>query len=203
MRKDPRIAIYCRVSTGSQTVDPQESALRRYCEDRDWTQVTVFSDRAVSGMRDRRPELDKLMDQCRRHLIDVVLVWRFDRFGRGVRHLIEALEEFRQLGIDFISLNEALDTGSSQGRLFFAFIAVFANFERDIIADRVKLGLAEARRKGKRLGRPPIKTLSAEESKALLRERVKHKRPLRELATKFGVSLWCAHSICKTGNLEI
>jgi putative DNA-invertase from lambdoid prophage Rac len=103
MRKDPRVAIYCRVSTTSQTVDPQESALRKYCEDRDWTQVTVFSDRAVSGMRDRRPELDKLMDQCRRRVVDVVLVWRFDRFGRSVGHLIDALEEFRQLGVAFIS----------------------------------------------------------------------------------------------------
>jgi DNA invertase Pin-like site-specific DNA recombinase len=142
------------------------------------------------------------MDQCRRRAFDVVLVWRFDRFGRSLRHLIDALEEFRQLGIAFISLNEAVDTASATGRLFFAFIAVFANFERDIIADRVKLGLANARRNGKRLGRPPIKTLSAEESKALLKERFENKKTLRELATKFGVSLWCAHSICK-GNLEV
>jgi DNA invertase Pin-like site-specific DNA recombinase len=203
MRKDPRVAIYCRVSTANQSVDPQESALRKHCEDRDWTQVKVFSDRAVSGMRDRRPELDKLMDQCRRRAFDAVLVWRFDRFGRGVRHLIDALEEFRQLGIDFISLNEALDTGSSHGRLFFAFIAVFANFERDIISDRVRLGLVEARKKGKRLGRPPIKTLSPEDTRALLKERLQHKRPLRQLATKFGVSLWCAHSICKAGSLDV
>ncbi len=203
MRRDPRVAIYCRVSTASQTVDPQEAALQKYCEDRDWTQVRVFSDRAVSGMRDRRQELDKLMDQCRRRLIDVVLVWRFDRFGRSLRHLIDALEEFRQLGIAFISLNEAVDTASPTGRLFFAFIAIFANFERDIIADRVRLGLADARRKGKRLGRPPIKTLNPDETKAMLRERTEGKGTLRELASKYGVSLWCAHSICKTRNLEV
>jgi DNA invertase Pin-like site-specific DNA recombinase len=196
--KDPRVAIYARVSTGTQSVHPQESVLREFANKREWTQVRVYSDRAVSGALDRRPALDELMRDCRRRAVDIVLVWRFDRFGRSVRHLIEALEEFRQLKIDFISLTESVDTSTAAGRLFFSMIAVFANFERDLISERVKLGLVNARQKGKRLGRPPIKILDPAEARKLRKERVKGKATLRELAHKFGVSLWCAHSICKT-----
>src|ERR1022692_2106204 len=95
--KDRRVAIYCRVSTASQSVDPQESALQEFAQRKDWTQVKIYSDRAISGTSDRRPALDTLMQDCRRGQVNIVLVWKFDRFGRSVRHLIEALEEFRQL----------------------------------------------------------------------------------------------------------
>src|SRR5437879_1595909 len=196
--KDPRVAIYCRVSTASQSVDPQEAALREHAIRKDWTQVRVFKDHAVSGVRDRRPALDQLMQECRRGSVDLVLVWKFDRFGRSTRHLIEALEEFRQLRIEFVSLTEAVDTATPAGRMFFSMIAVIANFERDLIAERVKLGLAEARRKGTRLGRPPLSALTPEQTKALLRERSDGKASLRTLACKFGVSLWRAHSICRS-----
>jgi len=194
--KDPRVAIYCRVSTSSQSVDPQESALQEYALRKDWTQVRVFKDQAISGATDRRPALDQLMQECRRGAIDVVLVWKFDRFGRSVRHLIEALEEFRQHKIEFVSVTEAVDTATPAGRMFFSMIAVVANFERDLIAERVKLGLAEARRKGTRLGRPPTKDISPEEVEKLRRERAKGKTTLRALARKYGVSLWRAHSLC-------
>ena len=203
MRKDPRVAIYCRVSTASQTVDPQELALRKYCEDRDWTQIHLFKDPGSSGMKDRRPGLDALMSAARRRAIDVVLIWKLDRFGRSLLHLVQALEEFRQLGIDFISITEAYDTSTPQGRLLFAQIAIFSNFERDLISERVKLGLANARQKGKRLGRPPIKSLDPAETEMLLKDRSRGKATLRDLAQKYGVSLWCAHSICKAGNLEV
>lgn len=194
--KDPRVAIYCRVSTASQSVDPQEAALREHAIRKDWTQVRVFKDHAVSGTRDRRPALDRLMQECRRGAVDLVLVWKFDRFGRSTRHLIEALEEFRQLRIEFVSLTEAVDTATPAGRMFFSMIAVIANFERDLIAERVKLGLAEARRKGTRLGRPPKKDIGPEEAEKLQRERAKGKTTLRALARKYGVSVWRAHSLC-------
>jgi DNA invertase Pin-like site-specific DNA recombinase len=194
--KDRRVAIYCRVSTSSQSVDPQESALRDYAERRDWTEVKVYSDRAISGAKDRRPALDNLMQDCRRGRVNTVLVWKFDRFGRSVRHLIEALEEFRQLKIDFISVTEAVDTSTPAGRLFFSMIAVFANFERDIIAERVRLGLAESKRKGTRLGRPPKKVLTPEQVEAVRKDRAKRRMPLRDLARKYGISVWSAYSIC-------
>ena len=192
--KDPRVAIYCRVSTASQSVDPQESALQEYATRRDWTQVRVFKDRAVSGARDRRPALDQLMTECRRGSVDLVLVWKFDRFGRSTRHLIEALEEFRQLKIDFISVTEAVDTATPAGRLFFSMIAVIANFERDLIAERVKLGLAEARRKGKRLGRPPA-SVDADMAARMKADRTRHKFSLREIAKKYGVTLWTVQKL--------
>jgi DNA invertase Pin-like site-specific DNA recombinase len=196
--KDPRVAIYCRVSTASQSVDPQESALQEYAVRRDWTQLRVFKDHAISGATDRRPALDQLMQECRRGLIDVVLVWKFDRFGRSMRHLIDVLEEFRQLKIDFISLTEAVDTSTPAGRMFFSIVAVMANFERELIAERVRLGLAEARRNGRRLGRPPINTLNEEKTRALLKERAESHASLRALARKYRVSLWHVHSLCKT-----
>jgi DNA invertase Pin-like site-specific DNA recombinase len=196
MRKDPRVALYVRVSTGTQSVDPQELALRKYCEERDWTQIQIFKDPAISGMKDRRPGLDALMDAARRRAIDVVLIWKLDRLGRSLLHLVQALEEFRQLGIDFISTTECFDTSTPHGRLLLNLTAMFANFERDLISERVKLGLANARQKGKRLGRPPIKTLDHAEAKTLLKERASGKATLRQLARKYGVSLWCVHTIC-------
>jgi DNA invertase Pin-like site-specific DNA recombinase len=192
--KDKRVGIYCRVSTTSQSVDPQETALREYAARRDWTQVKVYSDSAVSGMRDRRPALDELMRDCRRRKVDVVLVWKFDRFGRSVRHLIDALEEFRQLKIDFVSVTEAVETSTPSGRLFFSMVAVFANFERDIIAERVKLGLAEARRNGKRLGRPPA-AVSPELAKQLSTDRRHGKLSLRGIAQKHGLTLWTVQKL--------
>lgn len=187
--KDPRVAIYVRVSTGSQSVDPQESALRELANRKEWTQVKVYSDHAISGALDRRPALDELMRDCRRGLVDIVLVWKFDRFGRSTRHLIEALEEFRQLKIDFVSLTESVDTATPAGRLFFSMIAVIANFERDLIAERVKLGLSEARRKGKRLGRPPA-VVSPDVANLMNADRARHKLSFRQLAQKHGVTLW-------------
>src|SRR3984957_12807249 len=117
--KDKRVAIYCRVSTESQSTDAQEANLRAYAEKRDWTDVRIFTDLAVSGTRDRRPALDELMMDCRRPKGDVILVWKFDRFGRSVGHLVKALDEFREMGIDFISVTEAVDPSTPTGRFFF------------------------------------------------------------------------------------
>lgn len=194
--KDPRVGIYCRVSTASQSVDPQESALQEYTARRDWTNVRVFADKAVSGMRERRPALDELMLSCRRRELDVVLVWRFDRFGRSVRHLLETLEEFRQLEIQFISMTEALDSSTPSGRLFFALVATIANFERDLLAERVKLGLAESRRRGTRLGRPPAPLLKDELVERVRKDRTQQKLSLRQLATKHGLPLWRVQKLC-------
>ena len=200
--KDQRVAIYCRVSTASQSVDPQESALREYAEKKDWTQVKVYSDRAVSGTRDRRPALDELMRDCRRGSVDLVLVWRLDRLGRSLQNLIEALEEFRQLGVDFVSLTEGLVTSTPAGKLFFNMIAVFANFERDIIAERVTLGLAEARRKGTQLGRPPI-NVSPEMAKRMKADRAQGKLSLRGIAQKHGVTLWRVQKLLSGGSAGV
>src|SRR5437773_1884722 len=152
-----RVAIYARVSTTDQTCDNQLRDLRDYCRARGWTDVREFIDTGISGTKERRPALDKLMAEVKGRHVDVVVVAAFDRFGRSVRHLVEALELFRHLGVEFISLREQIDTGSPLGQAVFTIIAALAQLERSLIADRVKAGLRRARAEGKRLGREPLR----------------------------------------------
>jgi DNA invertase Pin-like site-specific DNA recombinase len=126
------------------------------CQRRSFLIANEHVDKGVSGARERRPALDKLMADCRRRLVDAVVVYRYDRFARSLRQLVNALEEFRALGIDFISLREGVDTSTPNGRLVFGIFASIAEFERELIRDRVRSGLAAAKAKGKRLGRPRV-----------------------------------------------
>ncbi len=151
-----RVALYARVSTLNHGQDPevQLRELRAYCERRGFEIADTFIDKGINGSRERRPALDKLMAACRKRLVDSVVVYRYDRFARSLRQLVNALEEFRALGIDFISLHEGVDTSTPNGRLVFGIFATIAEFERELIRDRVRSGLAAAKAKGKRLGRP-------------------------------------------------
>jgi DNA invertase Pin-like site-specific DNA recombinase len=153
-----RAAVYARVSTnnGQQSPEMQLQELRAYCERRGW-QCSEYVDHGVSGSKERRPSLDSLLADCRRRQVDAVVVYRYDRFARSLRQLVNALEEFRSLGIEFVSLHEGVDTSTPNGRLvfgIFASIAEFAEFERELIRDRVISGLAAAKAHGKKLGRP-------------------------------------------------
>jgi DNA invertase Pin-like site-specific DNA recombinase len=152
-----RAAIYCRVSTMDQTTQNQLPDLRAYAAARAWTVENEYLDEGISGSKKARPGLDKLMSQARKRKFDVCLVWRFDRFGRSVTHLLNAMEEFRQLGIDFVSLNEAIDTSTPMGKMIFVVCSAVAELERSIIIERVHAGLKRARNQGKRLGRPKVK----------------------------------------------
>ena len=152
-----RAAVYARVSTNNgQNPEMQLAELRAYCQRRGWKLVEEFVDVGISGAKERRPALDRLLSHCRRRSVDAVVVYRYDRFARSLRHLVNALEEFRALGIDFISLHEGVDTSTPNGRLVFGIFASIAEFERELIRDRVKSGLAAAKAKGKRLGRPRV-----------------------------------------------
>jgi DNA invertase Pin-like site-specific DNA recombinase len=152
-----RVALYARVSTlNGQDPEMQLRELRDYCIRRGWQIVGEFVDRGISGSRERRPELDRLLTRCRRRLLDAVLVYRYDRFARSLRQLVNALEEFRALGIEFVSLHEGVDTTTPNGRLVFGIFASIAEFERELIRDRVRSGIASARARGKRLGRPRV-----------------------------------------------
>src|ERR1700690_1837633 len=152
-----RVAIYARVSTlHGQDPQMQIRELREYCQRRGWEIVGEYVDAGISGSKERRPQLDRLLADCRRRRVDVVLVYRYDRFARSLRQLVNALEEFRSLGIEFISLHEGVDTSTPNGRLVFGIFASIAEFERELIRDRVKSGIAAARSKGKRLGRPRV-----------------------------------------------
>jgi DNA invertase Pin-like site-specific DNA recombinase len=139
-----------------QDPEVQLRELRAYCERRGLEIVNEYVDTGISGSRERRPALDKLFSVCRKRLVDAVVVYRYDRFARSLRQLVNALEEFRSLGIDFISIHEGVDTSAPNGRLVFGIFASIAEFERELIRDRVRSGLAAAKAKGKRIGRPRV-----------------------------------------------
>src|SRR5277367_2745272 len=152
-----RAAIYARVSTNNgQDPHMQIRELREYCKRRGWEIEGEYVDAGVSGAKEHRPQLDVLLAACRKRRLDAVVVYRYDRFARRLRQLVNALEEFRSLGIEFISLHEGVDTSTPNGRLVFGIFASIAEFERELIRDRVESGIAAARSKGKTLGRPRI-----------------------------------------------
>lgn len=153
-----RTALYARISTSNngQSPEMQLRELREYCERRGWTVAGEYVDTGISGAKDRRPELGRLMADAHRRRFDVVAVWKFDRFARSVSHLLRALDTFRVLGIEFVSLSESLDTATPAGRMVFTVLGAVAELERSLIAERVRAGLRNARAKGKRLGRPRV-----------------------------------------------
>jgi DNA invertase Pin-like site-specific DNA recombinase len=148
-------AIYARVSTPEQDCTLQLEDLRRYSSQR-FGHTYEYIDHGVSGTLRRRPQLDALMRDARERRLDVVLVWKFDRFARSLKHLLDSLEEFRALGIDFISFTEGIDTTTPSGQLVFHVLGAVAQFERDLIGERVRAGVARARALGKRIGRPRV-----------------------------------------------
>jgi DNA invertase Pin-like site-specific DNA recombinase len=160
------VALYARVSTTDQSTDSQLLDLRRYVSDREWNIFQEYVDEGISGSKDSRPALNELMDDARKRRFDAVLVWRFDRFARSTQHLINALEEFKNLGIDFVSYQENIDTSSPLGSAIFTIISAVAQLERDILAERVKAGLRRAKENGKKLGRPQVE-VDLEQVKAL------------------------------------
>jgi DNA invertase Pin-like site-specific DNA recombinase len=151
-----RVAIYARVSTANNGQDPmlQVRELREYCRHRGWTVSNEYVDIGISGSKEKRPELDRLMSDAHKRRFDVIAVWKFDRFARSVSHLLRALDTFRVLGIEFVSLSESLDTATPAGRMVFTVLGAVAELERSLIAERVRAGLRNARAKGQRLGRP-------------------------------------------------
>jgi len=151
-----RVAIYARVSTTNhgQDVGLQTGEMRQFSEARGWKLADEYVDSGVSGAKDSRPELNRLMADAHKRRFDVVLVWKLDRFGRSLRHLVNALAEFESLGIAFVSLSDNLDLSTASGRLMFNIIGAMAEFERELIRERVKAGMKNARAKGIRIGRP-------------------------------------------------
>jgi DNA invertase Pin-like site-specific DNA recombinase len=149
-----RAGIYARVSTSDQTTENQLIELRRYVGQRGW-EVAEFIEEGVSGMKERRPQLDRLLTAARRRHVDVVVVWSLDRLGRSLKHLVTLMDDLQELGVAFVSIREGLDWTTPSGRLQAQLLGMIAEFERGRLQERVHAGLARARRQGKRLGRPP------------------------------------------------
>jgi DNA invertase Pin-like site-specific DNA recombinase len=159
-----RAAIYARVSTSEQEPENQLQELRRYAEARSWA-IAEYIDRGVSGSKDRRPALDKMLADAKRRRFDVLVCWKLDRLGRNLRHLILLLDDLHAVGVGFVTLGEGIDTTSPTGRLVLHVLGAIAEFERERIRERVMAGLQRARNEGTRLGRPkgalPLERLSA------------------------------------------
>jgi DNA invertase Pin-like site-specific DNA recombinase len=178
-----RVAIYARVSTQDQDPQMQLRELRAYAKSRTFTVAYEFIDH-VSGATSERPQLSQLWHTARARKIDTVLVWKFDRFARSTKQLIDALEEFRHLGVDFISITEQIDTGSPMGKAMFTVISAIAEFERSLISERVRSGIAKARAQGKQHGRPKTSPEIIKEIKRLR----KQGKSLTQTAKQLGVS---------------
>ena len=180
--KNNRTAIYARVSTLDQDPGLQLRELRSYAQSRGLNVAHEFIDK-VSGTKDERPELNRLWQAVKARKVDIVLVWKFERFARSTKQLIDALEEFRHFGIDFISLTEQIDTSSPMGKAMFTIISAIAEFERSLISERVRAGIAKSRAQGKPHGRAPID----QETVKKIRELRAQNLSIREIARQLGV----------------
>src|SRR5690242_10449067 len=190
MTNASRVAIYGRVSTTGhgQDVSMQTRELRQFAEARNWQVAGEYVDAGVSGEKDSRPELNRLMADAHKRRFDVVCVWRFDRFARSVSHLLRALETFKALGIQFVSLSEQLDTSTPTGKMVFTVLGAVAELERSLIVERVRAGLRNARAKGKRIGRP-----TAAVNAAQIARLHSQGRSMREIAEELGYSRSLVH----------
>ena len=193
--KTKRAAIYVRVSTNDQDTGLQETELREYVESRGWS-CTVYRDQGQSGAKNERPALTALLNDLRRRKADVVVVWALDRLARSLKHLLTIAEECQLLGVDLVSLRQNIDTTLPAGRLTFAVLGAVGEFEREMLRERVKAGMAQARRAGKRVGRPALRHFSSQdlERMRLLRDQG---TSIRKLATNFGTTQWMAARLTK------
>ena len=158
-----RVAIYARISTANknQDIEMQLTELRQYAESRNWTVVAEYTD-VASGAKASRPELDKLMNAAKQQSIDAILVWKLDRFARSLKHLITAIGDLESFGVKFVSARDNIDLSTPAGRLMFHVIGAVAEFERGLLAERVKAGMKHAKSKGIRIGPKPIATDDAQ-----------------------------------------
>src|ERR1035438_4147261 len=156
---EKRAACYVRVSTGHQDYELQKRELTEFCKFKHWSIVEVFEDK-MSGSKDKRPGLDRMMLAARQGKFDVVVVWRFDRFARSTKHLLQALEEFREIGVDFVSQQEGIDTSTALGKALFTIVGAIAELELSIRKERCTAGIKHAQRhgtkSGKAFGRPEL-----------------------------------------------
>jgi putative DNA-invertase from lambdoid prophage Rac len=171
-------ALYARVSTNDSHCENQLIELRRYVEARGWTIAREYVDQGVSGAKERRPALDDLVRDAKRRRFDVLVVWRLDRLGRNLRHLILLLDDLQATGVAFVSLSEGIDATTPAGRLQLHVLGAIAEFERERIRERVIAGMARAKAQGKHLGRPRLRPVT----------QLQAGLTIRQAATKWGVS---------------
>ncbi len=184
-----RTAIYARVSTTThQSVEMQLRDLRELAGRRGFDIVEEYCDEGVSGSKDSRPGLNRLLADAETGKFSVVLVWKLDRLGRSLIHLVRLMEDFQRLGIELVSFSEGMDFTTTTGKLLYQIISAFAEFERDCIRERVRAGMRNAKAKGKRIGRPPRTWLSEETRKDIALAYQRGEGSLRQLAARYSTS---------------
>jgi DNA invertase Pin-like site-specific DNA recombinase len=198
MMGETRVAIYTRVSTPDQSPEGQEHEWLEYAERRGWVVSKVYRDK-ISGIKDSLPELNRLLSNAARGEFSRAVVWRIDRLGRSVRHLLEVLDTLNKLDIKFVSVNEAIDTSTPTGMMIFTVLGAVASFERSILVERIKLGIGNAKRRGVSLGRPALKKLRAEEIAEIRAKRLAG-ATFRKLASDYSTTVWTVHKLCSRGN---
>jgi DNA invertase Pin-like site-specific DNA recombinase len=187
MNKKKRAAIYLRVSTANQTTDNQLRELRKVASQRGWQIVDVYEDRGISGSKGReaRPAFDRVHRDAARGELDVVMAWSIDRLGRSLQHVVAFMAELNQLGVDLYLHQQAVDSSTPSGRAMLSMCGVFAEFERGIIAERVRAGLSRARAQGKQLGRPRVPL----EVEQVIRQRRASGLGILKIAREMGVGV--------------
>ena len=180
-----KVAIYVRVSTKHQNLDNQINLLKKYCERMDYDIYHIYKDK-VSGAKESRPEFNQLLDDSRKKLFDAVLCWKLDRIGRSLKHLLGIMEEWRRKGIDLICYDQNIDTTNASGKLMFQIIGAFAEFEREMISERVLAGLSRAKSEGKKLGRPKISDYHKKKVLKLYRELGSINKVSKEVNISYG-----------------
>jgi DNA invertase Pin-like site-specific DNA recombinase len=180
------VAIYARVSTDRQRVDMQIRELRDFVKRSGWTIFNEYTDQGYTGANTKRPAFAEMMFEARKRKFDVLLVWKLDRLSRSLKDLINTLDELGSLGIHFISYDNNLDTTTPTGKLVFQIIGAVAEFEKDIIRERVRAGLENAKQKGKRLGRPSVNSDILEEAKELRKQGLSFRRIEKDLGVGEG-----------------
>lgn len=183
-----KAAVYLRVSTNDQTTENQRLAIESYCKVQGWEISKVYDDSGISGAKDDRPALNQLKKDCIKNSFDIVIVHRFDRMARSTSHLLECLNLFQRYGIEFVSVSEAIDTSTSVGRMVYSFLGAIAEFERNLIRERVNAGIKRAKQSGVHCGRPR-KGYDLGEAIKLHNQGL----GLRTIASKLGVSYATIH----------
>jgi DNA invertase Pin-like site-specific DNA recombinase len=195
-----RAAIYVRVSTVEQETDLQEAELREYCGRRGWEGI-LYRDKGQSGAKQDRPALNSLLSDLRKRKVDVILVWSLDRLARSLKHLLNISEECKSLGVDLVSLRQSIDTTLPAGRLTFQILGAVAEFERELLRERVKAGMAQARRAGKNIGRPALRRFGSAELDRIRLLRMQGVS-VRRLAKDFATTQWMIAQLIGAAQLK-
>jgi DNA invertase Pin-like site-specific DNA recombinase len=199
MQKIKRAALYARVSTinGGQDPEMQTRELREYCDRRGWQVIGEYVDRGISGAKDSRPQLNRLMEDAHKRRYEIAICWKFDRFARSVSHLLRALETFRALGVEFVSLTEQVDTTTPVGKMIYTVLGSVSELERCLTVERVRAGMRNARAKGRHIGRPALRRFSNTEREEIQTVHRKDGTSVRQLAIRYGTTQWMMSRILR------